>query len=255
MPHLDTLNYLSVPNWVTGGTEACLKVYEEVLFNNPETSALVRDELAEHNIIFLNVLPGGANAFCTTYPFTDLESLVAGSKSFGNMDASVFEALGFQVTSMGPGDVYDALQRGLIDGTQMGLTPMVSMQWYDVADYWALDGTYGAGNFISANLDWWNGLSADQQTIIRQASEDVADWSMSKYDAETDNYLATIEAATGNPIVTLSDEDLATIWEASFKASADGAIARASANGKLEGMVKIYELVADMTGVDWSYEG
>ena len=255
MPHIGTLNYLAIPSWPTGGTEAALHVFEEVIFNNPETSALVQGELAEHNVIFLNVLPGGANAFCTTYPFTDLASLVAGSKSFGNMDAAVFESLGFQVTSMGPWDVYDSLQRGLIDGTQMGFAPMVSQQWYDVAPYWALDGTYGAGNFISANMDWWNSLTADQQAVIRAAAEAVADWSMSKYDAAIDADIAAVEAATGNKFVQFSPEDLATIWEASFKTTADGAIATAAANGKLDGMVKIYELIADMTGVDWHYEG
>lgn len=78
-------------------------------------------------MIYLNVIAGGANAFCTTYEFTDLDSMISGSKSFGNMDAAIFEALGFQVTSVGPGDTYDALQRGLVDSTQMGFAPMVSM--------------------------------------------------------------------------------------------------------------------------------
>ncbi len=93
------------------------------MFDDPETSALIQQEAADNNIIYLNVLPGGANAFCTKYEFTDLASLVANCGSFDKMDAAIFEALRFQVTAVGPGDCYDALQRGLIDATQMGLPP------------------------------------------------------------------------------------------------------------------------------------
>lgn len=251
MPHTGTLNYLGFPGFAPGGTEGALEMFEEVCFNNPETSELVAGELAEHDIIFLNVLPGGANAFCTKYEFTDLASMVAGSGSFGNFDAAIFEALGFQVTAITPPETYDALQRGLVDGTQMGFAPMVSMQWYDVAPYWALDGTYTAGNFISANLTWWNGLSAEQQEIIQRASDDVADWSMAFYDDAIAADIATVEEATGNKFVEFSDEDIATIWAAVFEAKAAAALSAAEPNGKTEGMIKILEVCADITGYDW----
>ena len=251
MPHIGTLNYLGFPTFAPGGTKGALDFFEEICFNNPETSALVQGELAEHNVIFLNVLPGGANAFCTKYEFTDLASMVSGSKSFGNMDAAIFEELGFQVTATAPWDCYDALQRGLIDATQMGFAPMVSMQWYDVAPYWALDGTYGAGNFMSANLDWWNGLTADQQAVIQAAADAVADWSMGKYDAAIDADVAAVEAATGNKFVQFSQEDIDAIWAANFEAKAAAAMDIATANGKAEGMTTILELAAELTDYNW----
>lgn len=163
MPHLGTLNYLAFPGFAPGGTQAALDYFDELLFNNPETSALIQQEAADNGIIYLNVLAGGANAFCAKFEFTDLDSLVAGSGAFGNMDAAIFEELGFQVSAIGPGNTYDGLQRGLIDATQMGLAPMVSMSWQDVASYWALDGTYTAGNMFTANLEWWNSLTDAQR--------------------------------------------------------------------------------------------
>lgn len=255
MPHLNTLVYLNFPSFAPGGTEAALDYFTTIMFENEETASLVQQEAADNGIIYLNVLPGGANVFCTTYEFTDLDSLVSNSKSFGNIDATVFEALGFQVTAIGPADGYDAMQRGLIDSTQMGLTPLVSMQYYDIADYWALDGTYAAGNFISANLDWWNSLSEDQQSIIRAASDAVQAWSCAEFEDEIETGLSTIEAETGNPIVELSDEDIDRIWAANFEAKAESALSIAEANGKTEGMVKILELAAELTGYDWSYQG
>ncbi len=255
MPHTGTLNYLAFPGFAPESPELALEMFNEVCFNNPETSALVQGELAEHNIYFIpnGALPGGANAFCTTYEFTDLDSMISGSASFGNMDAAIFEALGFQVTAIGPGDCYDALQRGLIDATQMGLTPMVSMQWYDVAPFWALDGTYTAGNFIAANLDWWNGLTAAQQEVIQKATDATVAFSLDMYSNGTDEEVATVEAATGNSFVQFSDEDVARIWAADFEAKADAAMTTATSNGKAEGMTKILEVCADVTHYDWQH--
>lgn len=253
MPHIGTLNYLGFPGFAPGSTQTALDYFDELMFNNPETSKLIQDEAADNGVIYLNVIAGGANAFCTTYEFTDLDSMISGSKSFGNMDAAIFEALGFQVTSVGPGDCYDALQRGLIDSTQMGLAPMVSMGWQDVAGFWALDGTYTAGNMFTANLDWWNSLSDAQRQAIQQAADDVEAYSAGIYDDAIAGDCAKIESDTGNKMVTFSQADIDRVWAATFEAKAESALATAEPNGKTEGMTKILEAAADFTGYDWKH--
>jgi TRAP-type C4-dicarboxylate transport system substrate-binding protein len=253
MPHLATLNYLAFPGFAPGSTQAALDYFDTLMFENPETSALIQQEAADNGIIYLNVIAGGANAFCTTYEFTDLDSMVSGSKSFGNMDATIFEKLGFQVTTVSPSDCYDALQRGLIDSTQMGLAPMVSMGWEEVADYWALDGTYTAGNMFTANLEWWNSLTDAQRAAIQQAADEVEEYSAGIYDDSIASDCATIEEKTGHAMVQFSDEDIARIWAATFEAKADSAMETAKANGKEEGMTKILEVAAELTGYDWQH--
>lgn len=253
MPHLATLNYLAFPGFAPGSTQNALDYFDELLFNNPETSALIQQEAADNGVIYLNVIAGGANAFCTTYEFTDLDSMISGSKSFGNMDAAIFEALGFQVTSVGPGDTYDALQRGLVDSTQMGFAPMVSMGWQDVASYWTLDGTYTAGNMFTANLEWWNSLSDAQRQAIQAAADEVEAYSAGIYDDAIAADIAKVEESTGHPFVELSQEDVDRIWAAVFEAKADSALETAKANGKDEGMTKILEVAAEFTGYDWQH--
>ena len=253
MPHLATLNYLGFPGFAPGGTQAALDYFDTLMFKDPDTSALIQQEAADNGIIYLNVLAGGANAFCTTYEFTDLDSMISGSKSFGNMDAAIFEKLGFQVTSVGPGDCYDALQRGLIDSTQMGLAPMVSMGWEEVADYWALDGTYTAGNMFTANLEWWNGLTDAQRQAIQQACDEVEEYSAGIYDDSIASDCATIEEKTGHKMVEFSDADVERVWAATFDAKADSAMETAKANGKEEGMTKILEKAAEITGYTWNH--
>ena len=80
-------------------------------------------------------------------------------------------------------------------------------------------------------------------------------WSSAQFNGKIETELSTIEAETGNPIVELSDEDIDRIWAANFESKAESALAIAEANGKTEGMVKILELAAELTGYDWSYQG
>ena len=251
MPHIDVLNYLAFPGFAPGGTQAALDYFDALMFEDEETSALIQGEAADNGVIYLNVIAGGANALASTFEFTDLDSLIAGSSSFGNMDAAIFEYLGFQVSAVAPPDTYEALGNGLIDATQMGFAPMVAMSWQDNAKYWALDGTYTAGNPLTANLNWWNGLSDEQRAAIEDAAAEVEEYSANLYDEAIAADQATVEEATGNAFVVLSDSDVDRFWEACFEAKAASAISTAEPNGKKEGMITILKKAADVTGYNW----
>ena len=253
MPHMDTLPYLSFPGFAPGGSQGAVDFFNGLIFDDPETSALIQGQAEDLGIKYLNVIAGGANAFCTKYEYTDLASMVAGSGSFGNFDAAIFEALGFQVTPVMPPETYDALNRGLIDSTQMGFAPMVAMAWYEPAHYWSLDGTYAAGNMFTVNLDWWNGLSAEQQAIIQEASDSAEAFSVTLCDEAIAGDIETVVAATGNEFIELSEDDLAAIWKATFEAKAADALRRAEAHNCVDEMVVILEKAAELTNYDWQH--
>lgn len=253
MPHLGTLTYLNFPSFAPGGTKAAVDFFQTLMFDDPETSKLIQDEASELGIKYLNVIAGGANAFCSKNSFTDIASLAKASSSFGNFDAALFEMLGFKVTVIAPPDVYDALNRGLIDATQMGFAPMVALSWYEVAPYWALDGTYAAGNFFTVNLEWWNKLSDAQRKAIQDAAAETQVYSETIYDDAIASDIAKIEEKTGNKFVVFSDADLATIWKANFEAKVGSATQMAETAGKAEGMIKILEKAAQITGYDWKH--
>lgn len=253
MPHLNTITYLAFPGFAPGGTQAALDYFNTLMFDDPETSAIIQGQAEELGIKYLNVIAGGANAFCSRNPFTDLDSLVAGSSAFGNFDAAIFEALGFQVTSVAPPDCYDALNRGLIDATQMGFAPMVSMSWYEVAPYWALDDTYTAGNMFTVNLNWWNGLSDAQREVIQQAADETEAYSATIYDDAIATDIAKVEDATGNPFVEFSQEDKDRIWAATFEAKAESALALVSSEEEIANQTLILEKAAEITNYDWQH--
>lgn len=91
------------------------------------------------------------------------------------MGAKYVELAGGTPVTMGGGDVDQALQRGTIDGGSSGVTSFVSRQYYQYTDYFV--GPKNAGMFLmSANLDWWNGLSDEVKDLITEAASEAQSW-------------------------------------------------------------------------------
>ena len=133
----------------------------------------------------------------------------------------------------------------------MALAPMVAMSWQDVAKYWALDGTYTAGNMFTFNLNNWNALSADQQAAVQAAADATEEYSAGLYDDAIASDIQTVVDATGNEFVEFSQEDIDKFWAACFEAKAQAALDTCSANEKEEGMITILKEAASFTGYDW----
>ena len=95
----------------------------------------------------------------------------------------MIEALGGSGVVMGGGDVYSALQTGVVDGAAWGLTGAKDFKWYEVADYMA-DPVFGqVGLMIFMNLDAWNALSAEEQAGIERAAVRLETDSIARFDA------------------------------------------------------------------------
>ena len=94
----------------------------------------------------------------------------------------MIEALGGSGVVMGGGDVYSALQTGVVDGAAWGLTGAKDFKWYEVADYMA-DPVFGqVGVMIFMNLDAWNALTAEQQAGIERAAVRLETESIARFD-------------------------------------------------------------------------
>lgn len=253
MPHLNTVTYLGFPAFVPGGSQGAIDLFRYLMFEDSETSTLIQGEASDLGIKYLNVIAGGANAFCSKNEFSDIDDLASKSSAFGNFDVAVFTSLGFQVTVLPPPDIYDALNRGLIDATQMALAPMTALSWYEPAPYFSLDGTYTAGNFYTVNLEWWDSLTDAQRDVIEKAALETEAESIRIYDKAIEADIATIEKATGNKVLALSDSDVNKVWKSVFDAKAETALEIAENAGKKDGMITIFEKSAEFTEYDWKH--
>lgn len=114
-----------------------------------------------------------------------------------------FKALGANPTPMNFGEVYSALQQGVIDGQENPVALIDSQRFYEVQKHVSLTGHVFTVYIPVVGQWFWSGLSEDQQTLLRDAMHDAAIYQQDLVDAEESAQLQTIRDA-GVSVVELS---------------------------------------------------
>jgi tripartite ATP-independent transporter DctP family solute receptor len=113
------------------------------------------------------------------------------------------QALGAVATPMAFGEVYSALQTGVIDGAENNWPSYYSTSHYEVAKYFTLDQHTRVPEILIASKISMDKLSAQDQEIIRQAARDSIDFQIAQWAAFEQTAEAAIRA-NGNIITELS---------------------------------------------------
>jgi len=77
-----------------------------------------------------------------------------------------FQALGAQVVQTAPGELYTALERGVVDGYGWPITGIFDLSWQEKTKYRVDPGFYNAEVSIVAHLGTWKRLSAAQRDAL-----------------------------------------------------------------------------------------
>lgn len=98
--------------------------------------------------------------FVLREPITGLDDFNGKLIRTGGIQTPLTEALGGKAQVMQLGDVFTALQTGVIDGASATFIEYFESGWYEAAPYFVEPGFYStsAANVIVFNLDVWNGL-------------------------------------------------------------------------------------------------
>src|SRR5499426_2531580 len=83
-----------------------------------------------------------------------------------------FQALGATVVQTAPGEVYTALERGVVDGYGWPITGVFDLGWHEKTKYRIDPGFYSAEVSILINKSTWDKLNAAQKKVIA----DTAAW-------------------------------------------------------------------------------
>lgn len=130
------------------------------------------------------------------------------------------EALGGAPVVLPGGEIYSALERGVVDGAAWPTVGAVAFKWYEVADYY-MRPTFGqVSHMLLMNLDTWNSLSDTQRAEIEKAALAFESAANDIFDS-----LAGIEATTlqekGMQETTLSAEMIQKLTTAWFQGALD----------------------------------
>lgn len=186
-------------------------------------------ELSDVKVLYLfGHGPGLLHSKKPVYKLEDIKGLKI--RATGN-SAKVAQALGAVPVAMGQGGAYEALQKGVVDGT---FAPMETLKGWKQAEV-IKDTTecfsiaYSTGFFVAMNLKKWDALPKSVQEVFMKVSREWipktgAAWDTS--DAEGRKFTLSL----GNKIIPLSPAESAR-WEKAVQPVLSGYVKKADAEG------------------------
>jgi len=186
------------------GTRALLAVYDSV--------PALRMEYADTKVLALWA-NGPAQVLTTRKAISRLED-VRGLKlrSPGPVHNQVIEALGGVPVTLPASDVYDALERGVADGTVMAPSVLTSFNLADVVKY-AVEARFTVSSFfLVMNKDRWEALPPDDQRILDETTGELS-LTAARVSDRTDQSAREVGRTRGAHMVDLSADELGR-WRA-----------------------------------------
>ena len=245
----DTLPFLNVVTWVCGTLEDAIDYFNYVIYENETSSALIAQEAADNNVVYLGgCQPSGENVLVSSKEFSGYDDFRSGKVIMGQPDG-IWDLMGMSHLSVLPWEVYESIQRGVCDAYEMALNVTVMLQWYEVAKYFAFDGSQGVARPLTCNLDTWNSLSEAYQQVFLDAQQAAQEMAYEAVSGEKEDYVATLEA-NGVTFIEMPQEDLDEFAAAEFTSSVIKARTRAANLGLEEPMEEILAVAADYLGLE-----
>ncbi len=124
------------------------------------------------------------------------------------LSAKIVGALGGTPVAMGMGETYDALSRGVVEGSMSPQEALSTWKWGEVVKFttesWGA--SYSTGFFVVMNKAKWNSLPPDVQKVIEQVNEEWIVKQGNNWD-EVDKAGREATLKLGNKITPLSKEE------------------------------------------------
>jgi TRAP-type C4-dicarboxylate transport system substrate-binding protein len=83
-----------------------------------------------------------------------------------------FQAMGATVVQTAPGEVYTALERGVVDGYGWPITGIFDLGWHEKTKYRVDPGFYTAEVSVLVNKTIWDKLTPEQKSVLQKAGEE-----------------------------------------------------------------------------------
>lgn len=150
----------------------------------------------------------------------------------GGPTIAIVEELGATPVTLAPGDMYTALQQGVVDGLVLPLYTLESYQLADLAGSATLPGIgVMAAQMVWMNLDTWNELPPDLQQLINETATQDLPATVDFWNQEEQSAL-DYAMENGVEIIEFSEAEQQQMEELTAEAVADMFVNEAGENGE-----------------------
>lgn len=108
---------------------------------------------------------------------------------------SMVNAMGGSATPVSWGELYTALQQGVVDGAENNPPSFYLSRHYEVSKYYTLDEHTSIPDVILVSKYVWDTLSEEQQNWLQQATDESVVYQRKLWKAATDEAMLAVEAA------------------------------------------------------------
>lgn len=116
----------------------------------------------------------------------------------------MFEAFGASATPMEYGEVYSAIQTGVIDGGENNYPSYYTSNHYEVAKYFTANKYTGPPELVMASQSLWDSLSDEDKDIFREAALESVQTQRDAWDELTQESIDAVTEA-GSEILEITD--------------------------------------------------
>jgi len=164
------------------------------------------NEFDEVKVMYLH--GHGPGILHTKKPVNTLDDLKGMKIRCTGMAAKIVTALGGVPVAMPMGETYDALSRGVVDGSMAPQEALQGWKWGEVVKYTIenFGSSYSTGFFVVMNKDKWNSLPPDVQKVIETVNVEWIEKTGKGWD-EIDKEGKQFTLSKGNQIIALSKEE------------------------------------------------
>ena len=168
-------------------------------------------KLDAKNIVGLAYWDNGFKVMTSNRPMhnpSDMRGLKVRIQSSKVLDAQM-RALGANPQVMAFSDVYQALQTGVVDGSENTPSNVYTQRHHEVQKHLTVSNHGYIGYAVIVNKPFWQGLPPDIRTILEGAMKDATRYANAVAQKDNDDALAKIKAAGKTEIYTLNDNERA----------------------------------------------
>ncbi|UJL46970.1 TRAP transporter substrate-binding protein [Virgibacillus sp. NKC19-16] len=135
----------------------------------------------------------------------DMEGLQLRVQS-SDLAISIVEALGASATPMEYGEVYSALQTGVIDGAENNFPSYYTSNHYEVAEYFTVNGYQGTPEVLLGSQELWDTLSDEDKEAFREAAMESVEVQREAWAELTEESRQAVEE-NGNELIEVEDTE------------------------------------------------